>query len=150
MRFEMYVRDGELGEIFENRFRLFHKYPVSVQCTQTHVVLSKKKRERSSIFSHELERKGPGTNLYGSPPVHIDAPRRVLEGDAPAHRDEARRQEGFYAVRYAPDHLLRLGRRSRFRIHLLVRRLVKVDFGHGRLDRAQQIPREGYVDFVDW
>ena len=41
MRFEMYVRDGELGEVFENRFRFFHKYPVSVQCTQTHVVLLK-------------------------------------------------------------------------------------------------------------
>jgi hypothetical protein len=41
MRFEMYVCDGELGEIFENLFRLFHKYLVSVQCAQTHVVLLK-------------------------------------------------------------------------------------------------------------
>jgi hypothetical protein len=43
MRFEMYMRDGELGEIFENLFGLFNKYLVFVQCTQTHVVLSKEK-----------------------------------------------------------------------------------------------------------
>jgi hypothetical protein len=39
MRFEVYVRDGELGEIFENLFGLFYEYVVLVQCTQTHVVL---------------------------------------------------------------------------------------------------------------
>lgn len=88
------------------------------------------------------------TDLYGSPPTKADAPRRVLEGNAPANRVEARQLEGLYAVRYAPYHLLRHRRRRRFRIHLLVRRLVKVDFGHGRLDRAQWIPREADVDFV--
>jgi hypothetical protein len=60
----MYVRDGELGEIFKNLFGLFHKYLVIVECTQTHVVLSKerernrekKKEEKKkdcSIFLHE-------------------------------------------------------------------------------------------------
>lgn len=87
-----------------------------------------------------METKGLGkekrTNLYGSPPAKADAPRPVLEGNAPADRDEARRLEGFYAVRYAPYHLLRLRRRRRFGVHILVRRLVEVDFGHGRLDRA--------------
>jgi len=124
MRLEMYVRDGELGEIFENLFGLFHKYLVFVQCTQTHVV------------------------LYGSPPAKVDAPRLVLEGDAPTNRDKARRLERFYAVRYAPYHLLRLRRWPHIGFHLLARRLVKVDFGHGRQNRAQRIPREVYVDLV--
>ena len=43
MRFEMYVRNGELCEIFEDLFDLFHKYLMSLQCTQTHVVLSEEK-----------------------------------------------------------------------------------------------------------
>lgn len=112
MRFEMYVRDGEVGKTFENLFGLFHEYLVFVQCTHTHVV------------------------LYGSPPAKVNAPRRILEGNAPADRDEARRLEGFYAVRQAPYHLLCLRRRHRFGVHLFVYRLVKVDFGHWRLDGA--------------
>ena len=136
----MYVRDRELGKIFEDLFGLFHKYLVFVQCSQTHVVLSKDKKPREENEAHcfakrgkrkELARKRKKkTHLYGSPPGDADAPRRVLERNAPANRDEARRLEGFYAVHNAPYHLLRLGRRRRSGIHPLVRRLVKVDFGH--------------------
>jgi len=68
MRFEMYVRHAELGEIFENIFGLFDEYLVSVQCTQTHVVLSeereaerRERKKKTSIFLHELERKGAET-----------------------------------------------------------------------------------------
>jgi hypothetical protein len=43
MRFEMYVRNGELGEIFEDLFGLLYKYLVFVQCAQTHVVLPKER-----------------------------------------------------------------------------------------------------------
>jgi hypothetical protein len=50
MRFEMHVRDGELGEIFENLFGLFYKYLVFVQCTQTHVVLSKEETREKKEF----------------------------------------------------------------------------------------------------
>lgn len=88
------------------------------------------------------------TDLYGSPPGNADTPRRVLEGNSQANRDEARRLEGFYAAHYAPHHLLRLRRRRRSGIHPLVRRLVKVGFGHRRLKHALRIPREAYVDFV--
>src|SRR5580698_3080946 len=98
MRFEMYVRDGQLGEIFEDLFRLFQKYLVFVQCTQTHVVLSRdkskkdaKKKIDQSFCYEQNERTGKDkTHLYGSPPGNADAPRLVLEGNAPTNRDEAR------------------------------------------------------------
>ena len=41
MRFEIYVRDGELRQAFEYFFNLFQKYRMFVQRAQTHVVLSK-------------------------------------------------------------------------------------------------------------
>lgn len=157
MRFEMHVRDRELGEVFEYLFGLFYKYLVFVQCTQTHVVLSQERKteRRNKKFDQSFctswnERTGQKkrTDLYGSPPGKADAPRRVLEGNSPANRDEARHLEGLYAVRYAPYHLLGLRRRRRLGIHLLVCRFVKVDFGRECLDRAQRIPREAYVDFV--
>jgi hypothetical protein len=103
MRFEVYVGDGELGQIFEDLFGLFHKYVVSIQRTQKHVLLSKeekKPREEDEGFVTSgtkglaLEK----TNLYGSPPDNVDALRRVLEGNSLAKRDEARRLEDFYAV----------------------------------------------------
>lgn len=49
MRIEMYVRDRQLFEIFENLFNLFHKYLVFVECTQTHVVLSKRETPREEV-----------------------------------------------------------------------------------------------------
>ncbi len=96
MQFEMYVRDRQLGETFEYLFGLFHKYFMIVQHSQTHVVLSKEtetetEREICSIFL--LQRKALGkqkTDLDRSPPAKVNAPRPVLEGNAPAHRDEAR------------------------------------------------------------
>ena len=36
-----------------------------------------------------LAKKKKKTNLYGSPPGNANAPRRVLEGNSPAHRNEA-------------------------------------------------------------
>jgi hypothetical protein len=44
MRFEMYVRDIELCQAFENLLSLFHKNFMFIQRAQTHVVLSKKEK----------------------------------------------------------------------------------------------------------
>ena len=105
-----------------------------------------------NLFARVWNEKGLGTkkrtNLYGSPPAKADAPRRILEGNAPANRHEARRHEGLLAVDYVPYQLLRLRRWIRFGIHIFVRRLVNVDFGHRRVKRAKRIPGEAYVDFV--
>jgi len=60
MRFEMYVRDAELGKIFENLFGFFHKYLVIVKCTQTHVVLS-----IAQSFCTSVERKDWGKETDG-------------------------------------------------------------------------------------
>lgn len=102
-----------------------------------------------SLLRERNERTGKKkTDRYGSPPAKIDAPRPVLEGDAPANRNETLRLERFYAIRYVPYHLLRLRGRPYFGIHSLVCRLVEVDLGHRRLNCAQRIAREVYVDFV--
>jgi hypothetical protein len=58
----MYVRDRELGEIFEDLFGLFHKYLVFVQCTQTHVVLSKDKKPREENEAHCFAKRGNEKN----------------------------------------------------------------------------------------
>ena len=152
----MYVRNGELGEAFEDLFGLFHKSLVSIQCTQTHVVLSKEKKTRDDEAQRFVTSGTKGlaakrkekTDLHGSPPANVDAPRPVLEGNSPAIRDEARRLEGLYEVHRVPYHLLRLRRRPRLGIHPLVRRLVKLDFVYRRLKHAQWIPRGAHVDFV--
>lgn len=153
MRFEEYMCDGERTEITEDRFNIFHKFLVFVQCTHAHVVLSKEKtREKNKKNAqHELnERSGQKkTDLYGSPPGKGDAPHPILEGNAPAIRDEALHLKGFYVEDQVAYHLLRLCHRLRFRVHPLVYRLVKVDFSHRSLNRAQQIPRGAYVDFVN-
>lgn len=41
MRFEIYMRDGELSETFKSLFGLIHEYIVFGKCTQIHVILSK-------------------------------------------------------------------------------------------------------------
>ena len=117
------------------------------------MVLSKEKTREKTNFKkliNEWNEKvwQKKTDLYGSPPGKGDTPLPVLEGNTPANRDEAWRLEGIYEVNCVPYHLLRLSRRLRFGIHLFVCRLVEVDFGHGRLNRAQRIPRGAYVDFV--
>ena len=154
MRFEMYMRDGEIGEIWVNKFDQFHNFLLSVQCTQTQVVLfkektqEKEKKERSThmelIIQQQQQRK---TDLYGSPSDKANARLLVLEGNAPAKRDESRRLEVYYAVACALYQLKRLRCRLRLGIHLPVCRLVIVDFGRGRLNRVQWVPQEAYVDF---
>ena len=54
MRFEVYVRDGELRQAFKDFFSLFQKYRMFIQRAQTHVVLSKKKK-KGSAFEREHE-----------------------------------------------------------------------------------------------
>lgn len=110
-------------------------------CDPVEIETPKKERKKLNHLLYELERKGwqKKTDRYGSPPAKIDAPRPILEGDAPANRDEAWRLERFYAIRYVPYQLLRLRCRPHFGIHPLVCRLVEVDLGHGRPNRAQRI-----------
>ncbi len=140
MQFEMYVCDGELGEIFEYLFGLFHKYLMFVQCAQTHVVLSIE-GGRGGLFNFctngsESNWQQRQTDLDGSPSGDAHAPRPIPEGDAPADRNKAGRLERFYAIHDAPYHLLGIGRRRRFGVYGLVRRPVIVYFGHGCLERA--------------
>jgi hypothetical protein len=145
MRLEMYVRDMELGKVAENRFDIFHIFLVFFQCTHTHVVLSKEREERELLNTSGTKDLATITDLYSIPPGKRDAPPPVLEGHTPANRDEALCREGIYEVDCTSYHVLR---HCHWLCFVLVSRLVKVDFGHRRLNRAQRIPRGAYVDFV--
>jgi hypothetical protein len=84
MYFEVYVRDGELFDIFEDIFGLFHKYLVFIQGTHTHVVLEKeeKARETQHFATSGLKELDPEKRT--STPGKVDAPRHVLDSTTPA------------------------------------------------------------------
>ena len=106
-----------------------------------------KRKRKCNENEKTRELRSERTNLDTFPPAEVDAPRLVLEGDAPAERDEAPHLQRLYAERYPPYQLLRLRRRPRIRVNLPVGRPVQVDFRHGRLEHALRVPRKGHVDF---
>ena len=97
---------------------------------------------KESFKNPTQDARGNNTNLDGPPPAEVNAPRAVLDRDAPAERDEAAHLQRLDAVRQAAYPLLRL-RRAR------VVQAVDVHLRDGRLDRAPRVAREADVEVKD-
>ena len=95
------------------------------------------------------ERENKQTNLDGRPPGEEEAPRRVLESNAPAERNEALHLHRLYAPSQIAYQLMRLRRRPRIGVDRPVVRLVEAHFGYGHLERTPRISRKGHVGLED-